>query len=57
MVVGVLRDDFEELGLHKQLKLASRHAVYNGQRVDRVRSYATLTKAKTAEIDPTPPHR
>ena len=27
----MLRDDFEELGLPKKLKLASRPAVYNGQ--------------------------
>ena len=53
VVFRMLRDDFEELGLHKKLKLASRPVVYNGQRVDRLRSYATLTKAKTAEIDPT----
>ena len=32
VVLRMLRDDFEELGLPKKLKLASRPAVYNGQR-------------------------
>ena len=32
VVLRMLRDDFEELGLPKKLKLASRPAVHNGQR-------------------------
>jgi len=54
VVLRMLRADFEGLGLEKKLKLTKRPAVYKGQRVDRMRSYATLTKAKTADIDQTP---
>jgi len=42
VVLRMLRADFEKLGLHKKLKLTKRPAVYNGQRLDRLRLYSSL---------------
>ena len=46
-MLKMLRDDFEELGRHRKLKLANLSAVCNVQRVDCMRSHAALTRVKT----------